>query len=239
MKIISNNECYIQGYDLEHLIYNDSQFPVEMYMDMSNGKGHLSSLEKFYKVTDKSQIEYLMNNGIVADFEELERYNETGLKKLITFFKKELYDEYAKSDSDIELSASFAIDTFQKRRQIEYMIFQIKEMIKLKNNNPDIEFPNVPNPCELPLVNGDIKVCKSIVPNIVLAYNKDNKPLTNDIDYKFCDFAFEILNGDYMECCDNEEMEEFNEFSSDMKYYIKGYKTLNKVKVPNLTRKTK
>lgn len=239
MKIISNNECYIQGYDLEHLIYNDSQFPVEMYMDMSNGKGHLSDLGKFYKVTDKSQIEYLINNGIVADFEELERYNETGLKKLITFFKNELYDEYAKCDSSVESSASFAIDTFQKRRQIEYMIFQIKEMLKLKNNTSDIEFPNIPNPCELPLVNGDIKVSKSIIPNVVLAYNKDNKPLTDDIDYKFCDLAFEILNSDYSELCDYEEREKFKEFSSDMKYYIMGYKTLDKVKVPNLTRRAK
>ena len=90
MKIISNNDCYIQGYDLEHLIYNDTQFPVSMYIDISKRR-HYGDLSKYYKIEDKAQIEYLMNNGLVADFSELSMYNETGLKKLIDFFKKELY----------------------------------------------------------------------------------------------------------------------------------------------------
>lgn len=236
MKIISNNECYIQGYDLEHLIYDDTQFPVNMYMDISK-KGHQRDLSKYYKITDKEQIEYLMNNGIVADFSELAAYNETGLKKLIDFFKKELYYETTKGEDYNSNTVSYIIDTFRKRRQLEYMISQVIQMLKLKKNISDIEYPDVPNPIDKPISNGILKACRSINPNNILVYNADNSDLTSDIDYGFCETAFDLLKLDYKYDLDEDIKVEFSEFSNDMKYYVMGYKTKEIIKKTNLRKK--
>lgn len=236
MKIISNNECYIQGHDLEHLIYNDTQFPVSMYMDISR-KRHNSDLSKYYKIEDKAQIEYLMNNGLVADFSELNAYNETGLKKLIEFFKKELYYETTKSEEYDSSTVSCLINTFRKRRQLEYMIFQIKEMLKLKKNISDIEYPNIPNPCDKPITNGILKACRSIIPGNVLIYNEDNSSLVGDIDYDFCEIAFDMLKLDYKNSLDEDIKVKCAKFSDDMKYYIMGYKTKEVLKSQSFRKK--
>ena len=236
MKIISNNDCYIQGYDLEHLIYNDTQFPVSMYIDISKRRHH-GDLSKYYKIEDKAQIEYLMNNGLVADFSELSMYNETGLKKLIDFFKKELYYESTKDEEYDSNTVSNLINTFRKRRQLEYMIFQIREMLKLKRNISNIEYPNVPNPCEMPITNGILKACRSIIPGNVLIYNEDNSSLGADIDYDFCETAFDMLKLDYKNSLDEDIKVEFSKFSDDMKYYIMGYKTKEIINKPTLRKK--
>ncbi len=236
MKIISNNECYIQGYDLEHLIYDDTQFPVSMYMDISK-KRHQRDLSKYYKIEDKSQIEYLMNNGIVADYNELASYSETGLKKLIDFFKRELYYETTKSDEFNSDTVSYLIETFRKRRQLEYMISQVREMLKLKQHTSDIVYPDVPNPVETPISNGTLKACRSIVPGNVLIYNADNSGLTGDIDYDFCKIAFDMLKLDYKENIDEDIKVKFSKFRDDMKYYIMGYKTKEIINKPTLRKK--
>lgn len=236
MKIISNNECYIQGYDLEHLIYDDTQFPVNMYMDISK-KRHQRDLSKYYKVEDKSQIEYLMNNGIVADFNELAVYDETGLKKLIEFFKKELYYETTKSDEYDSDTVSYMIETFRKRRQLEYMISQVMQMLKLKKSISDIEYPDVPNPIDKPISNGILKACRSINPDNILIYSADGTKLTSDIDYDFCEIAFDMLKLDYKECLDEDLKVKISRFSDDMKYYIIGYKTKEIIKKPTLRKK--
>lgn len=236
MKIISNNECYIQGYDLEHLIYDDIQFPVNMYMDISK-KRHQGDLSKYYKVEDKSQIEYLMNNGIVADFYELASYNEKGLKRLLDFFKKELYDEVTKSEEYDSDSVGYLINNFRKRRQFEYMISQIIEMIKLKKNISDVKYPDIPNPVDMPITNGELKACRSINPNNILIYRTDNNNLTNDIDYDFCKTAFDMLKLDYKYSLDEDLKVKFSEFSDDMKYYIMGYKTKEIIKRPTFRKK--
>lgn len=236
MKIISNNECYIQGYDLEHLIYDDTQFPVSMYMDISK-KRHQRDLSKYYKVEDKDQIEYLINNGLIVDYTELASYDESGLKKLIKFFKKELYYESTKSeDYDLE-TASYIIETFRKRRQLEYMISQVIEMLKLKQHTSDIIYPNVPNPIELPITNGVLKASHSIVPDNVLIYSSNNSKLTSDIDYDFCKIAFEMLKPDYKDDIEEDVKVTFSSFSDDMKYYIMGYKTKEILKGRTLIKK--
>ena len=46
MKIISNNDVYIQGSDLEQILQNDKTFPLDMYYAIAKGMPHVKSLTK-------------------------------------------------------------------------------------------------------------------------------------------------------------------------------------------------
>ena len=61
MKIISNNECYIQGYDLEHLIYDDTQFPVSITLGTT-----AIQFNAMYTVTEKT-VYWNSNGGTFSD----------------------------------------------------------------------------------------------------------------------------------------------------------------------------
>ena len=62
MKIIQENECYVQGADLEHLICNDENFPTSIYFEAYENTTKLNKLNDFVKITTAKAIEYLKNS---------------------------------------------------------------------------------------------------------------------------------------------------------------------------------
>ena len=55
MKIISNNDVYIQGSDLEQILQNDKTFPLDMYYAIAKGMPHVKSLTKFIKIEGEKE----------------------------------------------------------------------------------------------------------------------------------------------------------------------------------------
>ena len=71
MKIISNDEVYIQGCDLERLLQNDRTFPLDMYYGITKGMSHVKSLTKFIKIEGEYIKEHIKNSVLIPDFKEL------------------------------------------------------------------------------------------------------------------------------------------------------------------------
>ena len=89
MKIISNNDVYIQGCDLEQILQNDKTFPLDMYYAIANGMPHVKSLTKFIKIEGEKEKDFLKRNTIIPDFGDLYTCTieelEEMIKRLIKF----------------------------------------------------------------------------------------------------------------------------------------------------------
>ena len=56
MKIISNGECYIQGRDVEHIMYNNNDFTLDLYSSLLvNGKSHPEKDEYIKLLNDTAE----------------------------------------------------------------------------------------------------------------------------------------------------------------------------------------
>ena len=67
MKIISNGEVYVKKSDIEFLSRYDRKFPLDLAID------HLvnNTEDKYIKITDQKQIEYILAQQDVLDFSNL------------------------------------------------------------------------------------------------------------------------------------------------------------------------
>ncbi len=141
MKIISNGECYIQGRDVEYVMYNND-FTLELYGNLLiNGKLHLEK-DEYIKAEDKTLIDCIMTHSEISDFEDLYSMNTKSLKKKMSNLLDELLDENFTED----VIYSSKSEKLRKQRYIEYITKQIKEMIAFKENKSKISYPSVPLP---------------------------------------------------------------------------------------------
>ena len=81
MKIISNDDVYIQGSDLEQILQNDKTFPLDMYYAIAKGMPHVKSLTKFIKIEGEKEKDFLKRNNMSAN-----RYYHNRFKKDISKF---------------------------------------------------------------------------------------------------------------------------------------------------------
>ena len=59
MKIISNDDVYIQGNDLEQLLHNDKTFPLDIYYASTKGMPHVESLTKFIRIEGEKAKKFI------------------------------------------------------------------------------------------------------------------------------------------------------------------------------------
>ena len=71
MKIISNDDVYIQGNDLEQLLQNDKTFPLDMYYASTKGMPHVESLTKFIRIEGEKANKFFRKSSIIAVFSKI------------------------------------------------------------------------------------------------------------------------------------------------------------------------
>ena len=83
MKIISNGELYVRKNDIEYLSQYDENFPLELAID------HLLNEQenKYIRITDLKQIEYLLAQKDVLDFNLLAHKKPADIKILMLKLK--------------------------------------------------------------------------------------------------------------------------------------------------------
>lgn len=79
MKIISNGEVYVKKSDIEFLSRYDRKFPLDLAID------HLANNteDKYIKITDQKQIEYILAQQDVLDFSNLLNMSKEEITKKI------------------------------------------------------------------------------------------------------------------------------------------------------------
>lgn len=79
MKIISNGEVYVKKSDIEFLSRYDRKFPLDLAID------HLvnNTEDKYIKITDQKQIEYILAQQDVLDFSNLLNMSKEEITKKI------------------------------------------------------------------------------------------------------------------------------------------------------------
>jgi hypothetical protein len=190
MKIISNGECYIQGRDVEHIMYNNNDFTLNLCSDLLvNGKSHLEK-DEYIKVENKALIDYIMAHSEIPDFEDLYSVNTKSLKREMSNLLDELLDESFSED----VIYSSKSEKLRKQRYIEYITEQIKEMIAFKENKSKVSYPSVPLPGGKSISNGEDIATESMNHGEVLVYSKQNSQIDEaTIDNEFLRVAYAIL----------------------------------------------
>lgn len=191
MKIISNGECYIQGRDVEHIMYNNNDFTLDLYSSLLvNGKSHPEK-DEYIKVEDQALIDYIMAHSEIPDFEDLYSMDTKSLKKKLSNLLDELLDESFSED----VVYSSKSEKLRKQRYIEYITEQIKEMIAFKENKSKISYPSVPLPGGGSISNGKDIVSESMKHGEVLVYSSSDLQIDEaTMDYEFLRVAYSMLS---------------------------------------------
>lgn len=213
MKIISNKECYVQGYDLENIINNEhisfeNRFCAANLLNDKN-------LNEYVNIKDKDLLEFILSNDDILDFSV---YNNYSLGKL-TGLSLKLWidimniDEYDNSEDSID-----SILYREDKKKKEYLLSQIKQIIAYKKKESKCNFPNIPNPCTIPLSCGNLCASRSLDFDNVLIYNLDGTPISGEEDKEFCNIAYQLLMHDELCELEEEKIDLESSVSKDEKY---------------------
>lgn len=209
MKIVSNKECYVQGYDLEFLTYdesisNENRVKASMILDGIDPSSYVS-------IKDKELLECILSNDSILDFAH---YNGVKLGKLNYLMYKTHIDLLCLDDN--KGRCDFEVYNIEKRKK-EYFLQQLKDIIAYRKRESKCNFPNVPNPCLLPVTNDKLAASISLDFDNVLIYNLNGEVVTGEEDKKFCSMAYQILMHDWL-CESDEKITLKSELSEDCKY---------------------
>lgn len=178
MKIISNDEVYIQGNDLERLLQNDKTFPVDMYYAVTSGMSHVKSLTKFIKIEGSRIKEHIKNSVLIPDFAELYTCSIEELEAKIKELKKEEWDIIYSEDSSLTpTTAEERIENYRRKKNIDYLLLQIREVIAYKQGKSQLKYPNIPNPGYRVFEIGDLRATLSLQDNKIICYPRKGKTL--------------------------------------------------------------
>ena len=215
MKIISNGELYVKRSDIEFLSHYDSTFPLDLALE------HLMDIQenKYIRITNQNQIDYLLSQSDVLDFNLFQRRRPEDIKLMILKIKMKLYEESESSTEQIE--------AYKNKMRIEYLISQFKEILAYKKGlNRDI-YPDVPNPLYTGVTNGEITSGISIKHGNIVFYKENGEEITReDIDNEFYNHAVNIVKRDIRKQNENDETELVEVQSDNKKYLVLESKTL-------------
>ena len=110
-------------------------------------------------------------------------------------------------DSDDELTSDEIKELDEmilERRNREYLLKQLKEMVLFKKRMSKLEYPNVPNPNYINVTNGELTACNSLNYDRVVVFNINGTPVSNEEDVEFCKVAYQLLMHD------NEEVDDID-----------------------------
>ncbi len=194
MKIISNSECYVQKQDIEFILDNNKDVPYEVVKELE----HFNN-DEYKKIENKVSLEYILNSQIPC-FNDLECVKLSKLETVLLKIKIELLDsEELDSEKLKEID-----EIIKERKNREYIIKQLKQIIDYKKHNNKIKYPSIPNPNKNNFVsNGLTNAYESLNPNEIVLYNIDGSEVDINKEREFINIAYKILMHDEIKDIDN------------------------------------
>ncbi len=209
MRIISNNECYVQKSDLEYIVENEKNIPNEIYNDLSRFQND----KEYLKIDNQKSLECVLNTNII-DFSLISNYDVSKLEKEIIKLKLLILDEF---DSDMSYEEEEDINKIiQERKNREYILKQLKEMIEYKSLQSKINYPNIPNPNYESITNDNMCASRSINPNEIVVYNLDGSRVVDEDNKEFIEISYKLLLHDELDSKKILELTTYN----DGKYLV-------------------
>lgn len=234
MKIISNDEVYIQGNDLERLLQNDKKFPVDMYYAVTKGMSHVKGITSFIKIEGKHIKNHIKNSDLILDFKELYECTIEELEYRIKELKKEEWDIiYGEDTLDRPQTAEERIENYRRKKNIDYLLMQIREIIAYKKGKSMLNYPNIPNPGHRVFEIGELRATLSLQDNKIICYPVKGKTL-DDIPSLAFEVAVDDLKYDLKDYTEEIELGMETTRSLDNKYEIFTLEPLDELKNKNL-----
>ena len=192
MKIINNNDCYIQRDDIEYLVDNNRDIPNELFLELNMS---VFDDHDFIKIQNPIAKRYVLQSNIPT-FDELNEKSLDTLEDIIFKIKLAIFD----SDDELTSKEIEEInEIIRERRNREYWLKQIKEIVAFKKRVSKLEYPNIPNPNMCPLSDGKYNATISLNSDKVIIYNLNGSEVKEGEDLEFCETAYKLLMHDYMD----------------------------------------
>ena len=183
MKIISNKECYVQRDDIEYLIENDRNIPSELFFELSMS---IINDNDFVKIQNPIALQYILQSNIPS-FEELNALDKSKLDEMLFKLKMCIFDCCDESEEE-NLD-----EIIRERRNLEYIIKQLKEIIAYKKGTSKLNYPNIPNPNSQSIEIDNYIANKSLNMDTIVIYDIDGKELSATEDIEMCKMAYKVL----------------------------------------------
>lgn len=227
MKIISNDDVYIQGNDLEQLLQNDKTFPLDMYYASTKGMPHVKSLTKFIKIEGEKAKKFIRKSTIIPDFGDLYTYSIEELEKMIERLKKEEWDMICSDDTlGRPQTAEERIEGYKRKKKIDYLLAQIREMVAYKRGKSMLDYPNIPNPGHRIFEIGELKATLSLQDDKIICYPEKEKTL-DDIPSLAFEVAIENLKADTRDYSDDLVYDIDSRRTEDGRYFITSFEAID------------
>lgn len=227
MKIISNDDVYIQGCDLEQLLKNDGAFSLDMYYAYTNGMPHVRSLTKFIKIEGEKAKKLIKRSTIIPDFGDLYTYTIEELEQIIERLKKEEWDIICSDDTlGRHQTAEERIEGYKRKKNVEYLLMQVREMVAYKKGKSMLNYPNIPNPGHRVFEIGELKATLSLQDDKIICYPEKGKTL-DDIPSLAFEVAIEDLKADMRNYSDDLVYDIDSIRTEDGRYLITSFKAID------------
>lgn len=227
MKIISNNDVYIQGNDLEQLLQNDKNFPLEMYYTATKGMSHVKGLTKFIKIENEKTKKYIKKSQIIPNFTDLYTYSIEELEQMIKRLKKEEWDIICGDDTlGRNQTAEERIESYKRKKKIDYLLLQLREMVAYKQGKTMLDYPNIPNPGHRVFEIGELKATLSLQSGKIICYPEKGKTL-EDIPPLAFEVAIDDLKTDMRAYDDNLVYDIDSKVTEDGKYLVASFEAID------------
>lgn len=233
MKIISNDEVYIQGNDLERLLHNDKTFPIDMFYAITKGMSHVKSLTKFIRVEEQKIKEHIKSSVIIPDFGELYSCTIEELERKIKELKKEEWDiECQEETLGRPQTAEEKIEIYRTKKNIDYLLSQIREVIAFKKGKTMLRYPNIPNPGHRVFAIGELRATLSLQDNKIICYPVKGRTL-DDIPSLAFEVAIDDLKYDMRDYSEEVKFNIERTRTEDNKYEITTFDPQDELKNKN------
>ena len=227
MKIISNDDVYIQGCDLEQLLKNEGAFSLDMYYAYTNGMPHVRSLTKFIKIEGEKAKKLIKRSTIIPDFGDLYTYTIEELEQIIERLKKEEWDIICSDDTlGRHQTAEERIEGYKRKKNVEYLLTQVREMVAYKKGKSMLDYPNIPNPGHRVFEIGELKATLSLQDDKIICYPEKGKTL-DDIPSLAFEVAIEDLKADMRNYSDDLVYDIDSIRTEDGRYLITSFEAID------------
>lgn len=183
MQIINKKDCYVSKDDLIHLYDQDETMPLSLQLGLRDA---LVNDKDYIKITEDKGLEYIYTSDIPS-FENLRKLK---IKELRNKINQIILDDMLNDNKGRDLSLE---EILLEKKNREYMIRQLKEMIAFKKRISKIKYPNIPLPNEIQISNGLLNAALSYNLNSIVIYNLNGSKVENINDIEFCKNAFKQL----------------------------------------------
>jgi hypothetical protein len=186
MQIIDRNDCYVSKDDLMHLFDNDERMPLSLQLGL---KDALVNNKDYVKITEDKGLEYIYTSDIPT-FESMAKLKISALRKrLVSVVLEGMMNDYEGTSLTLN-------EIIKEKRNREYIIKQIKEMIAFKKRMSTMVYPDIPYPYITSITDGEFVASPSYNLDRIVIYNLDGSKVEDIEDVEFCNESFKLLTHD-------------------------------------------